>query len=187
MNPDGNSLHKDLGSCKASAVAPGGYTSHRNCSDGWTVTPFVATARFLDRHRWQQRTRRRKLELLVRIRECTSPTSPFLLNKTRRRSLKKTKTRSRKLELPVTHMLVRIQLHFSNFPPSLHSLAANLTLDSFASCILSARVLEATASQSSYSQEPNHIGPDPEKGIAKSNVPLKNKGYTMVTENVTSI
>ena len=111
MNPDGNSLHKDLGSCKASAVAPGGYTRHR--SDGWTVTPFVATARFLDRHRWQQRTRRRKLELLVRIRECTSPTSPFLLNKTRRRSLKKTKTRSRKLEF------VRIQLHFSNFPPSL--------------------------------------------------------------------
>ena len=146
------------GSCKASAVAPGGYTSHR--SDGWTVTPFVATARFLDRHRWQQRTRRRKLELLVRIRECTSPTSPFLLNKTRRRSLKKTKTRSRKLELPVTHMLVRIQLHFSNFPiPSLplHSLAANLTLDSFASCILFSRVLEATASQSSYSQELNHI------------------------------
>ena len=130
------------GSCKASAVAPGGYTSHRNCSDGWTVTPFVATARFLDRHRWQQRTRRRKLELLVRIRECTSPTSPFLLNKTRRRSLKKTKTRSRKLELPVTHMLVRIQLHFSNFPPSLHSLAANLTLDSFTSCILSSRVFD---------------------------------------------
>ena len=69
----------------------------------------------------------------------------------------------------------------------LHSLAANLTLASFTSCILSSRVLEATASQSSYSQEPNHIGPDPEEGIAKNNVPLKNKGYTMVTENVTSI
>ena len=64
------------GSCKASAVAPGGYTSHRNCSDGWTVTPFVATARFLDRHRW----RTRKLELLVSIRVHFFPTSPFPLS-----------------------------------------------------------------------------------------------------------
>ena len=67
------------GSCKASAVAPGGYTSHRNCSDGWTVTPFVTTARFLDRHRW--RTRKLVRELLVSIRVHFSPLphslSPF--------------------------------------------------------------------------------------------------------------
>ena len=66
------------GSCKASAVAPGGYTSHRNCSDGWTVTPFVTTARFLDRHRW--RTRKLVRELLVSIRVHFSPTSPFPLS-----------------------------------------------------------------------------------------------------------
>ena len=66
------------GSCKASAVAPGGYTSHRNCSDGRTVTPFVATAQFLDRHRW--RTRKSVPEILVSIRECTSPPLPHSLS-----------------------------------------------------------------------------------------------------------
>ena len=53
LNPDGNSLNESELSeaAKLQLVRRGDYTSCRNCSDGWTVTPFAATAQFLDRQR----------------------------------------------------------------------------------------------------------------------------------------
>ena len=45
---------KQIGAIEAAKlqlVRRGDYTSCRNCSDGWTVTPFAATAQFLDRQR----------------------------------------------------------------------------------------------------------------------------------------
>ena len=53
LNPDGNSPNKsELSKLQNSSWCAGwDYTSCRNCSDGWTVTPFAATAQFLDRQR----------------------------------------------------------------------------------------------------------------------------------------